>query len=218
MLATALLAAALVAAPAPEPRVIPSAPRFASLQGGETLGVGGSEAVFSGGFSTLSAAYAQGVNDSNDIGGQLELDWLTGELFLGPTFRQLTWRFGDTFVSWRARAGLYLNAGATWAFSTNHSAVGVQVVPGLALSHRYPRGILSVALDGRFDLTFSSSEGGQALGVIGTVAFETPLWGDLLAGARVGVGGLWSFAGAPFANSSPRTIVDLSVLLTYRLF
>jgi len=218
MLATALLAAALAAAaPPPEPRVIPEGPRFASLQGGETLGVGGSEAVFSGGFSTFSVGYAQGVNDANDVGAQIELDWLTGELFLGPTFRQLTWRFGDTFVSWRARAGLYVDAGASWAIQTNRSAVGVQVVPGLALSRRFPRGILSAALDGRFDLTFSN-QGGQALGVRGTVAFETPLWGDLLAGARVGVGGLWSFAGAPFADNSPRTVLDLSALLTYRLF
>jgi hypothetical protein len=217
MLASALLAAALVAAPAPEPHAIPAEPRFASMQGGETLGVGGSEAVFAGGFSKLSAAYAQGLNDSNDFGGQLELDWLTGEVFLGPTFRQLTWRFGDTFVSWRARAGLYLNAGATWAISTNRSAAGIQVAPGLALSHRYPRGILSAAVDGRFDFTFSSG-GGQAAGVGGTVAFETPLWGDLLAGARVGVAGLWSSSGAPFAGSSPRTVVDLAMLLTYHLF
>ena len=93
----------------------------------------------------------------------------------------------------------------------------MQVAPGLALSRRFPRGILSAALDGRFDLTFSH-EGGQALGVRGTVAFETPLWGDLLAGARVGVGGLWSFAGAPFIGESPRALVDLSALLTYRLF
>lgn len=217
MLATALLAVALVAAPASEPQVIPAGPRFASLQGGETLGVGGSEAVFSGGFSTLSVAYAQGMNDANDVGAQIEIDWLTGEFFLGPTFRQLTWRFGDTFISWRARAGLYLDAGASWAIQTNRSAVGVQVVPGLALSRRFERGILSAALDGRFDLTFSR-EGGQALGVLGTVAFETPLWGDLLAGARAGVGSLWSFAGAPFAGTSPRTVVDLSALLTYRLF
>jgi hypothetical protein len=216
MLASLLVAAA-VAAASPDALAIPEGPRFASLQGGETLGVGGSEAVLAAGFSTFSAAYAQGLNDWNDLGAQVELDWLTGELFAGGLFRQLTWRFGDTFISWRARAGLYFNAGATWAIASNHSAVGIQAVPGLALSRRFARGTLSAAIDGRIDLTFSD-QGGRAVGVKGTVAFETPLWGDLLAGARVGLGGLWSYAGAPFVGDSPRTLLDLSALLTYRLF
>lgn len=219
MLAPLLVAAALAAAAsdAPEARVIPEGPRFASLQGGETLGVGGSEVVLAAGFSTLSAAYAQGLGDWYDLGAQVELDWLTGEVFAGGLYRQLAWRFGDTFVALRARAGLYVDAGATWAISTNRSAVGIQAVPGLAVSRRFARGTLSAAVDSRIDLTFSD-QGGRAVGVKGTVAFETPLWGDLLAGARVGVGGLWSYSGAPFASDSPRTLVDLSGLLTYRLF
>ena len=212
-----LLVAAALAAAVPDARAIPEGPRFASLQGGETLGVGGSEAVLAAGFSTFSATYAQGLNDSNDLGAQIELDWLTGEIFAGGIYRQLTWRFGDTFISWRARAGLYVDAGATWAIASNGSAIGLQAVPGLAVSRRLARGTLSAALDGRVDLTFSN-QGGHAVGVKGTVAFETPLWGDLLAGARVGLGGLWSYDGAPFAGDSPRTLVDVSALLTYRLF
>ncbi|GEJ55693.1 hypothetical protein [Anaeromyxobacter diazotrophicus] len=217
MLASLLAAAALSAAVVPEARLIPEGPRFASLQGGETLGAGGTELLLTAGFSTLSGTYAQGLNEANDLGAQVELDWLTGELFAGGLYRQLTWRFGETFVSWRARAGLYVDGGATWAVSSNHSATGIQAVPGLALSRRFARVTLSAALDGRIDLTLSN-QGGRAVGVKGTVACETPLWGDLLAGARVGVGGLWSYAGAPFAGDSPRTLLDLSALLTYRLF
>lgn len=211
-----LLAVALLAAD-PDVRAIPEGPRFASLQGGETLGAGASNLALTAGFSTFSAAYAQGLTEASDLGAQVELDWLTGELFAGGLYRQLTWRYGDTFVSWRARAGLYLDAGATWAISTNRSVVGIQAAPGLALSRRFARGTLSAAIDGRVDLTWTNPAG-RAVGVKGSVAFETPLWGDLLAGARAGVGGLWSYDGAPFSADSPRTLVDVSALVTYRLF
>jgi len=208
-----LLAVALAAA---DVSSIPSEPQFASLQGGETLGVGGSEAVFSAGFSTLSASYAQGLSNVADYGLQLEYDWLTTELFAGGLYRQLTWRFGGIFVSWRARAGLYADFGSTWAVDSNNSDVGVQFTPGLALSRRFSRGILSVAGDVPFDVTFSRGAG-FAVGARGSVAFETPLWSDLLVGARAGGGGLWSTGGAPFTNDSPRGFLDFSLLLTYRL-
>jgi len=217
MLVAALLASALAAASLPDSTAIPTGPRFASLQGGEPLGAGGAQAAFSAGFSTLSAEYAQAASDGSDLGAMAEVDWLTTEAFLGPTFRYLTWRFGETFVSWRARAGLYADGGATWAAADNRAALGVQIAPGLAASRRLSRVIVSAALDGRFDVTFARG-GGQALGVKGSLALETPLWGDLLAGARLGLGGLWSFNDAPFANDSPRALVELEGLLTYRLF
>jgi hypothetical protein len=190
--------------------------RPGSLQGGETLGVGGSVAVFSAGFSTMSAAYAQGHSNMADYGAQLELDWLTTEFFAGGIYRQLTWRLGEVYVSWRARAGLYGDFGSTWATSTNRSGAGLQLAPGLALSRRFPSGILSASVDAPLDFIFSRG-GGLAVGVRGSVSFETPLWGDLLVGARAGAAGLGSTGGAPFANDSPRGMIDLSVLLTYRL-
>jgi hypothetical protein len=190
--------------------------RPGSLQGGETLGVGGSVAVFSAGFSTMSAAYAQGHSNMADYGAQLELDWLTTEFFAGGIYRQLTWRLGEVYVSWRARAGLYGDLGSTWATSTNRSGAGLQLAPGLALSRRFPSGVLSASADVPLDFIFSRG-GGLAVGVRGSVSFETPLWGDLLVGARAGAAGLGSTGGAPFANDSPRGMIDLSVLLTYRL-
>jgi hypothetical protein len=215
MLST-LLVLALAAAPAEAPS-IPDAPRFASLYGGETLGVGGSVAAFSAGFPTLSASYAQGLTDTVDYGVQLEVDWVTGELFAGGLYRSLLWRAGAAKVSVRARAGFYGDLGSTWAIDSNRGDGGVQAAPGLALSVRAPRGIFSIGGEVPFTFTFARG-GGYLIGLRGTVAFETPLYGDLLVGARAGAGGLWSRQGAPFASDSPRATVDLSVLLTYRLF
>ena len=208
-----LLALALLAG---EGSSFSAQPRFASLQGGETLGVGGSEVVFGAGFSTLSAAYAQGLSDATDYGFQLEFDWLTTELFAGGLLRQLTWRSGEVFVSWRARAGLYADFGSTWIADSNGADVGVQLAPGLALSRRFSLGVLSVAGDVPLDVTFSRGAG-FAIGLRGGMAFETPLSSDLLVGARAGGGVLFSAGGAPFTNDSPRGFLDFTLLLTYRL-
>jgi hypothetical protein len=196
--------------------IIPSEPRFASLQGGETLGAGNTELTLGAGFSTFSATYAQGASEGTDYGAVLELDWLTSELFAGGLYRSLQLRQGSILGALRARAGLYSNFGATWAVSTNQAAVGVQLAPGLAASVRASRGILSAGLDVPVTYTFARG-GGWAIGVKGQAAFETPLWGDLLAGVRVGGGALWSYSGAPFAADSPRGILDLTALLTYKL-
>jgi hypothetical protein len=209
-----LLALALLAA---GDRAIPDAPRFPSIQGGETLGVGGTEATFAAGFSKLSAAWVQGLNETVDYGAALDFDWLSSEVVLGGVYRSLLWREGNASLAWRARGGLYADFGATYAISSNRSDAGLQVTPGLALSWRTARGVLSVAGDVPLTLTFERG-GGYLVGLRGSVAFETPLWGDLLAGARVGAGGLWSGSGAPFATDSPRALLDLSALLTYKVF
>ena len=197
-------------------RAIAEAPRFASLQGGETLGVGNTEAAFAAGFSSLSVAWAQGLSEAVDYGAVLEVDWLTSELLLGGLYRDLFARSGAVSLALRARGGLYADFGATWGAARNRSDAGLGLVPGVALSLRTARGVLSAAADVPLTLTFERG-GGYAVGLRGSVAFETPLWGDLLAGARVGVGELWSGSGAPFANDSPRTTVDLVALLTYKL-
>lgn len=210
------LLALVVAAAEPEAPPAPVPARLASLQGGETLGAGGSIAVATAGYSTLSAAYAQGLSSASDYGLQLELDWLTTELFAGGLYRQLTWRSGELFVSWRARAGLYADMGSTYAVDRNDAAVGVQLAPGIAVSRRFSRVIASLAGDVPMDVTFARG-GGFALAVRGAAAFETPIAPDLLAGVRAGGGALFSAGGAPFTNDSPRGFLDFSILLTYRL-
>jgi hypothetical protein len=209
-----LLALSLAAA---GDRAMSEAPGFATLQGGETLGVGNTEAVFAAGYSTLSASWAQGLSDAADYGAVLDFDWTTSELLLGGLYRTLLWRSGAASVALRARGGLYADFGATWAASANRSDAGLQAAPGVALALRSARGVLSIAADLPLTLTFSRG-GGYAAGLRGSIAFETPLWGDLLAGARAGVGGTWSGSGAPFARDSPRATLDLAALLTYRLF
>ena len=214
MLLPLLLSLSLAAG---DDRAISAAPRFASLQGGETLGVGTTEAAFAAGFSKVSATWAQGLSDAVDLGAVLDFDWVTTELLLGGLYRLLLSPKGDTssFAA-RLRGGLYADFGATWAASENRSDAGVQLAPGLAVSWRTARGVLSLAGDVPLTITFERG-GGWAVEVRGSAAFETPLWGDLLAGARAGVGERWSGSGAPFANDSPRTTVELTALLTYRI-
>ena len=209
-----LLALSLAAA---GDRAMSAAPTFASLEGGEPLGVGTTEAVFSAGYSVLSATWAQGLSDAVDFGALIDFDWTTSEVLLGGLYRSLVWRSGVASLALRARGGFYADFGATWAASANRSDAGLQVAPGVALAVRSARGILSVAADAPLTVTFSRG-GGYAAGLRGSVAFETPLWGDLLAGARAGVGATWSGEGAPFARDSPRAVLDLAALLTYRLF
>src|SRR5919198_2914692 len=102
-------------------RAMGEAPRFASLQGGETLGVGNTEALLSVGYSTISAAWAQGLSEAADYGAVLDLDWTTGELLLGGLYRDLVARAGSASVALPARGGLYADFGATWAASSNRS-------------------------------------------------------------------------------------------------
>jgi hypothetical protein len=206
----ALLALAL-AAP------VPSSRHFPSLQGGETLGAGSSVAAFSAGFTMVSASWAQALSDGADAGALLDFDLASTELVAGGLYRQIAWRSGDVAVAWRAKGGFYADVGSTWVYDANRSATGLRVTPGLAASTQTGRGLLSLGADFPFTFTFDRG-GGFAVGVLGAVSFETPLWGDLSAGARVGGGALWSYSGAPFASDSPRALVDIAALLTYRLF
>jgi hypothetical protein len=214
MLLATVLALAVTATDAAS---IPTSPRFASLQGGETLGAGSADLVFTAGFPAISATYAQALSDSADLGALVELDWLSTELIVGGVYRGLLGRSGSVTFGWHARAGVYANLGATWAYSQNREGTGLQLMPGVALSVRGARGVFSAAVDVPMNATFWLASG-FAVGVRGTLAYETPLWGDLLVGARGGVGTLISSSGAPFGLDSPRLTTELVALLTYRIF
>ncbi len=214
MLLATLLALSLAA---PDLDRAPPARPVASVEGGETLGSGGAEVAVSAGFSKVSAAYLQAWSDAVDLGAAASIDWLTSEILAGGLYRSLLWRSGATSAAWSARAGLYSNLGADWAVSANRGGTGVQVSPGLAISRRLASGLLSLRADVPLTVTFDRG-GGYAVGLQGAVVFETPLWGDLLVGARAGGGALWSTSDAPFGGDSPRAVLDLAALLTYRLF
>lgn len=189
---------------------------FHTLEGGETLGAGGTVAAFAGGFSSLSAAYAQGLSDAQDWGLRLDADWLTSELFLGGLYRQLVWRSGDVLGAARLRAGLYGDLGASYAAKKNRSDGGLEVVPGLGSSGHLLGGILSLEGEVPVFVTFSRG-GGFAIGLKGATAFEAPVGKDLTLGGRLGVQALWSTGGAPFAPDSPRASYEVMLLLTYQL-
>ncbi len=103
MLVAPLLALALVAS---GDRAVAQAPRFASLEGGETLGVGNTEVALAAGYPRLSATWAQGFTESDDYGAVFDLDWVTSEMLLGGMYRRIAWRSGDTAVAFRARGGI----------------------------------------------------------------------------------------------------------------
>src|SRR5919197_4786942 len=113
-----LLALSLAAA---GDHVMSEAPLFSSLQSGETLGAGTTEAVFSAGYSVLSAAWAQGMSDAVDYGAALDFDWTTSEMLLAGLYRTLVWRSGAASLALRGRGGLYADFGASWAASSNRS-------------------------------------------------------------------------------------------------
>jgi hypothetical protein len=213
--AAALLAASLAAADPAPPRYTPPH-EMPSLAGARTLGDGGSALLFTAGVPFLSAAYAQGISSGLDLGGQVEVDWVTWSLFAGGTLRQATWAARDLDVALRARAGVAANSGSSWAVSRNRSDGGLQLAPGIVGSAALRSGTLSLGLD--LPLTLTAARGG---GVVfaprAGLSFETPLYGDWTIGARVG--GFWHTAtgGAPLARH-PRGFVDFAALLTYRLF
>lgn len=200
--------------PGPSPTAV-STSRIVSLQGGETLGAGGSLFAVAVGYSTFSAAYAQGFSRSSDLGGQLEFDWATSELFAGLLYRRLVARSDEASIALRFRGGFYADAGGKWMVTDHRSAAGIQFMPGVALSQRLADGMVSVVAEAPFDLTFAGS-GGLGLGIRGAAAFEMPLGGDVTFGGRLGVGALWSQGSAPFEADSPRALLDLSLLVSYR--
>jgi hypothetical protein len=213
----ASLAALLLAAADPSEGPVRMAPgEVPSLLSARTLPDGGSAALFTAGFPFLSASYAQGVSSGLDLGGQVELQWLTSELFAGGTLRMVTRRSGAWDVAFRARAGLGADLGTTWAVERNRSDAGLQLAPGVVASMTSAPGVLSLSADA--PLTFTVKRGGGVvLAPRVGVAFETPLYGPWYAGARAG--GYWHVAGggAPLASHG-RGFVDFSALLTYRLF
>jgi hypothetical protein len=216
---TALASALLLAASAATgegPSRIPPPGELPSVLSGATLGDGGSALLVTAGYPFLSGAYAQGLSPGLDAGAQLELDWVTSELFAGGTLRRAALRSGDFDVALRGRAGLYGDMGATWAYDRNRSDVGLQISPGAVVSAALTRGVVSLSADLPFTLT-TARGGGVIFAPRAGLAFETPLFGEWSAGARVGA--LWHVAsgGAPFAHE-PRGAVELSAVLTYRLF
>jgi hypothetical protein len=215
--AAALLAVAFAAPPAAPAPARMAGGAFPSLVSAQTLGDGGSAVLLGAGFPRLTAAYAQGISPGTDLGAQLELDWITTELFAGGTLRRALARAGDLDVAARARAGLYANFGADWVAERNRTDAGLQLAPGAVVSLALRRGTtLSLSADLPLTLT-TRRDGGLAVAPRAAIALETPLFGDWSAGASLGAQWQAATGGAPFAGH-PRGSVELTALLTNRLF
>jgi hypothetical protein len=222
MLAPAVAALLAVAAAAPAPPDPATAPArmaggaFPSLLSAVTLGDGGSAVLLGAGVPFLTAAYAQGLSRGLDAGAMLEADLLTSEVFLGGTLRRSLARERDLDVAFRARAGFWTSMGAEWVVDDNPADVGVQLAPGAVVSAALRRGTLSLSADLPLVLT-TRRGGGVAASPRAGLAFETPLYGDWSAGARLGAQWQLGSGGAPRAGD-PRGALELSAVVTHRLF
>jgi hypothetical protein len=205
MLSALVLSAALAAAPGPA---------FPSVLSAEPLRDGGSAVLVSAGLPLLQATWLQGVQEDLDAGAALELDWLSSEIFAGATPRRGAGTARPHDLALRGRVGVYGDFGAHWAVDGNRDDTGLQLAPGAVASLRVDRGVLALSFD--LPLTITMQRGGGFIAQPRLAAsFETPLYGDLSAGARLGA--FWHVAtgGAPMEDD-PRASVDFAALLTWR--
>jgi hypothetical protein len=185
-----------------------------SLLSAEPLG-GSSAVVAWAGWSSLGAAYAQGVTPDDDLGVIGDLDWSTGELRLSAFYRRPLGRVGLVDLGARLRAGWYDDMGATWIQSGNLGDRGVEFAPGLVVSTRGAGGVFSLGGDLPIAVTIWRSGGIFAAPKL-SFSFETTLYGDLSVGVRV-AGSYRAGAGdAPMSN--PHALLDLQVLAGWKLF
>ncbi len=163
-----------------------SRPRQLSLLSAEPLG-GGSAAAAWAGWRSLGIAYAQGITKQDDLGGYLTLDWSTAEMRLGAFYRRPLGQAGVFDIAGRLAVAWYEDFAATWVYSENHRDRGVEFVPGLSLSNRMAGGVFSIL--GDLPLTITTKYGGGLLfSPRASVAYEAPLYPELIVGAQLGVG------------------------------
>lgn len=212
-LAAALALALAQEAPAPVPMY--AAPP-ASLLGGEVMPVGNAQLLAWAGWPGLGFMYAQGFGEA-DAGGELRLDYATGELELGGLVRLPLVAGAGSGLAFRAGAGLYSCFGASYGRYEHRADAGIHLTPGLAWSTSAGVGTFAVGLDLRSAATFQRG-GGLWFAPTLSVSVEVPIAGNLAAGARLGLFRRWDRGGAPGALRSPESGAELVALVGYRLF
>jgi hypothetical protein len=195
----------------------PLRPKLASLAGGASLGAGGAAWLVTAGYPALSLAYGQGMGETDDLGALLQADFIASEILLAGWWRRQIVRGAGSQLALRLRAGFYACLGSTWVYSENRGDTGLQLSGGVAWSVDTGAGLFTLA--GDMPLTWTFARGmGWILAPKATAAFETPLFGDVTAGGRAGVGIRGAGGGAPGSGSPDRLLVEVSVLATWRLF
>lgn len=212
--AAALAAALLAAAPAPRAAEAASPLAVPSLLGAESLD-GGSAAMAWAGYSSLAAAYAQGLTVQDDLGVTAEFDWSTTELWLSAFWRRPLGALSAWKVAGRLRAGWYGDFGATYIHDENQSDRGFLLAPAVILSTGGGDGLVTATFD--LPVTFTTWRGGGFLIVPkGSVAYETPLYGQITIGVRAALAWRGGGGGAPMRAGQVEP--ELLVLAGYRAF
>lgn len=216
MLATTALAAAAalaLAAPpaAPAPEAAPA--KLTSLLAAESL-EGGSLASAWAGYGSLGVAYGQGVSPKDDLGGSLEFDWTSTELWLGAFWRRPFTKVSGWDMAFKLRVAWYADFGGTWIHDDNLSDRGLLVGPSLLVSTRSGDGLVSAAFDLPLTFTFWR-DGGFILAPKASLGYETSLYGPVTIGVRAAVG--WRGGGGDAPMRAGRFEPELLVLAGYNV-
>jgi hypothetical protein len=208
-LASALLAAALSAAPSPAAPV--------TLVGAGALGPGGAAWLTEIGYPQLSVTYAQGLDEWNDLGGTVVVGWTTGEMVLGLVWRRELAGDAGSRAGLRLVAGPWFNFGATWIYPDNVTNLGLLLAPGAAWTASAGPGLVSVTLDLGLEWAFQRGMGFAFLPRFGA-AYEAQVMKDLTLGARAGIWARWASgsAGIPGVDSKP--FGELVAVVTWKVF
>jgi hypothetical protein len=208
-LATALLSAALSAAPPP------SAP--VTLAGAGALGAGGAAWLTEVGFPQLSVTYAQGLDEWNDLGGTVGVGWTTGEMVLGVVWRRELAGDAGRRAGFRLVAGPWFDFGATWIHAENQSNIGALLAPGVGWTALAGPGLVSVTLDLGLEWAFQRGMGLAFLPRLG-VAYEVPVTRDVTLGARAGLSARWASGSAAIPGVDQKLLGELAALVTWKVF
>ena len=191
----------------------PRRQRLPSLLGAEPLG--GTSAAFAwAGWSSLGVAYAIGISAEDDLGGFYDLDWAKSESRLGLVYRRPFAQLGTWDVAVRIAASWYVDFGATYVYSGNHSDHGFEVAPALVVSTRAGSGLLAASAEGPMTVT-TKHRNGFLFSPRAAVSYEAPLYSQVTVGALFGAGYRAGAGGAPLSEG--RGELRFLVLLGYQL-
>jgi hypothetical protein len=199
--------AAALAASAPRPAAIPSLLSAEPLRGASVVAA-------EAGWSRLSLAYAQGLSDTQDLGGFASFDLATNELRLGGLYRQPLAPLRPFDAGLRLSLAYYHDGGTRWLDKRNHWDRGVELGVGASLSRRSAGGVVSLLADAPLTFTFRRSSGLVVSPRVG-VAYETPLFGPFTIGLHGGVGYRVGLGSAPFKGGVGE--VSFLAVGTYRI-
>jgi len=202
------------AAPVKVPEEIPARHRQLSLLSAEPLG-GGSASLAWAGWSSIGAAWAQGVTKRDDLGVSGDFDWARTELRLGGFYRRPLGKAGSFDMAGRLGLSWFANFGGDWIYDDNSYDRGVELAPALVLSARAASGVFSLSGDVPITVTWKHDSGFLFIPRL-SASYETPLYDELTVGVRAGVAYRVGSGDAPLTDGGGE--LQLLVLVGYQAF